>query len=459
MWKTTLGRIIAKELGCKGSDFREIDSADFRGIDTIREIRKQCQYKALESPVRVFLIDECFAKGTKVTMADGKRKNIEKVRKGEIIRNLSGSAKVSNTFINKIPLSRIGKLHLSNHSSIICSEDHLFLTANGWKKAKELTSSDLIFQTTFNKIWTFLERIKRISSQLQGRFGFSSFEIGSGSRWNGTSAEKAEIKRQKERRKVKFIRVESFEIYKRGNNDKSFQGIIGNKERNQGYVNLFDLEIEGHPSYFANGVLVHNCHKMTNDAQNALLKVLEDPPKHVYFVLATTEPQKLIPTIKGRCSQYQVSVLTEKEMLKLLRQVVKQENQKLEKEIYYQIIQDSQGHPRNALQILEQVLDVEPEKRLEVAKRSAERQSQTIELCRALTQNLPWGKIAPILSGLKQEEPESIRRAILGYCNSILLKGDNQQAAIIMEEMIEPFYNTGFPGLTFACYSIVNGGE
>ena len=47
--KTTLGRIVANELGAKGSDLREVDSADFRGIDTIRDIRKQSTYKPLES--------------------------------------------------------------------------------------------------------------------------------------------------------------------------------------------------------------------------------------------------------------------------------------------------------------------------------------------------------------------------------------------------------------------------
>jgi DNA polymerase-3 subunit gamma/tau len=117
--KTTLARIIAAELGCFGSDYKEIDSADFRGIDTIREIGKQCMYKPLESSCRVFVIDEC--------------------------------------------------------------------------------------------------------------------------------------------------------------------------------------------------------HKMTNDAQNAFLKRLEDTPKHVYFILCTTDPSKLIPTIRGRCSQFQVKPLSEKVLLRLLK--------------------------------------------------------------------------------------------------------------------------------------------
>lgn len=203
--------------------------------------------------------------------------------------------------------------------------------------------------------------------------------------------------------------------------------------------------------------LIDECHKLTNDAQNALLKALEDAPAHVYYILATTDPQKLLPTIKGRCSQYQVRPLTEAEMSKLLRTVTKSEGQKLTKEVLEQIVQDSQGHPRNALQILDQVLGVSEELRMEVARKSAETQSQTIELCRALMGNMGWKKVASILSGLTDEDPESIRRMVLGYCNSVLLRGDNPKAGLVMENFIEPFYNSGWPGLTFACYSILAG--
>jgi len=204
--------------------------------------------------------------------------------------------------------------------------------------------------------------------------------------------------------------------------------------------------------------LCDEAHKLTNDAQNALLKALEDAPSHVYYILATTDPQKLLATIKGRCSRYVVTPLKEKELYRLLRTVVKKEKETLALEIYEQIIQDSQGYPRNALQILDQVLGVAPEKRLELAKQAAEQQSQVIELCRALLSTTGWRKIAIILSGLKDEDPEDIRRAILRYCNSILLRGENDKAGIVMDEMIEPFYNSRWPGLTFACYKIIRGG-
>ncbi len=201
--------------------------------------------------------------------------------------------------------------------------------------------------------------------------------------------------------------------------------------------------------------ILDEIHRATGDAMSALLKILEDTPAHVYFILCTTDPQKLLATIKGRCAQYKMDPLNDKEMKILLRRVVTAENDSLPKEVYEQIIMDSLGQPRDALQILAQVLAVEEEARLGVAKRTAELHSATIELCRALVDGSPWKKISGILKGLQQEDAERIRRAILGYCQAILLNGQNDQAAAVMEEMRENLYSSGWPGLVLACYSVI----
>ena len=258
--KTTIGRIIANRLGCKGSDFREIDSADFRGIDTIRDIRRNSEYMAMEGNCRVWLMDEI--------------------------------------------------------------------------------------------------------------------------------------------------------------------------------------------------------HKATSDAQSALLKILEDTPSHVYFILCTTDPQKLLPTLKGRCTIFTVKTLEGEMMKRMLKRIVRLEEVEIRDEILDQIVSRSEGHPRNALQALDKVLRVDPEQQEEILKQSAETDAQTIDLCRVLLkERKSWKEVAGVLTGLKgdKDNTETIRLAVMGYCQSILLKGaDMQLAGLVMEEFNEPFWNTGFPALVLACYRIVH---
>jgi DNA polymerase III gamma/tau subunit len=201
------------------------------------------------------------------------------------------------------------------------------------------------------------------------------------------------------------------------------------------------------------GWLLDEVHMLTNEAQNALLKALEDAPKHVFYFLATTNPQKLLETIRSRCSQYQLSPLNELQMKKLLRDVVNAEGDSLDKQVYDQIILDSQGRPRDALNILEKTLSVESEDRLRIAQQAAKQQSKTIELCQAMLNGSPWKKISHILDGLRDEEPESVRRAVLGYCTTVLLRGENDRAGIVMDELKRPIYDSGFPGLVLACYT------
>jgi DNA polymerase III subunit gamma/tau len=243
-------------------------------------------------------------------------------------------------------------------------------------------------------------------------------------------------------------------------------GCVGNdlKEIDSGQFRGIDTvrDIRSNSSYKPiegkrRGWVLDESQKMTIDAQNAMLKILENPPEHTFFFLCTTEPQKLIEPIRGRCIIINVHTLNNSQMIGLLKGIVRKEGETLAREVYEQIAQDSLGHPRNAINILEQVLSVPVERRLSIAQKSAFEQSAAIELCRSLIRGARWKEVSTILLGLKDQEPETIRRIILGYCQAVLLKNDDMRAGLIMENMLEPFYNTGFPGLVFACYSIMKG--
>lgn len=114
--------------------------------------------------------------------------------------------------------------------------------------------------------------------------------------------------------------------------------------------------------------LLDEAHALTNDAQTALLKALEEPPSHVYFILCTTMPEKLLPTVRSRCSQYGVSRLTDIQIKYLLRHVVKAEGESMSPAVYNRIVRSSQRLPRQALIVLEQVLAVPESSRMEAAR-------------------------------------------------------------------------------------------
>lgn len=203
------------------------------------------------------------------------------------------------------------------------------------------------------------------------------------------------------------------------------------------------------------GYILDEFHQSLKPTQEALLKLLEDTPKHVVFIICTTDPAKLITALKNRCQQFTVKLLTDTQMYKLLRRVLKREQADLEQGVLEQIISDAQGSPRHALQILDQVLATPEEQRMEVAKQNTVIASQSIDLCRALISAASWGAVSKILEGLKGQEPEDIRRHVLGYCQAVLLKSNNPQAAQVIECFWEPFYNIGFPGLVLSCFKSI----
>ncbi len=102
--------------------------------------------------------------------------------------------------------------------------------------------------------------------------------------------------------------------------------------------------------------VIDECHQLTKEAVNALLKTLEEPPSHAVFVLATTEIHKMIPTIISRCQRFDFRKLTLPEIVKRLEIISKKEKAKIEKPALELIALNSAGAVRDAESLLDQVL-------------------------------------------------------------------------------------------------------
>ncbi|GAA6623815.1 DNA polymerase III subunit gamma/tau [Scytonema sp. NUACC26] len=122
-----------------------------------------------------------------------------------------------------------------------------------------------------------------------------------------------------------------------------------------GVERVYDIEVADNHNFVANGLSVHNCHMLSTQAFNALLKTLEEPPLHVVFVLATTDPQRVLPTIISRCQRFDFRRINLEAMEKHLNHIAYQEKINISPESVTLIAQISQGGLRDAESLLDQL--------------------------------------------------------------------------------------------------------
>lgn len=102
--------------------------------------------------------------------------------------------------------------------------------------------------------------------------------------------------------------------------------------------------------------IIDEVHMLTKEAFNALLKTLEEPPEHVLFILATTEPDKILPTIISRCQRYDFKTVNYSDMREKLIYICKNEGYDIDEESLMAIYESSGGSMRDSISILERVL-------------------------------------------------------------------------------------------------------
>jgi len=204
--------------------------------------------------------------------------------------------------------------------------------------------------------------------------------------------------------------------------------------------------------------LLDEVHKWTTDSQHAMLKILEDTPSHVYFFLATTNPEKLIRTIITRCSQIGLKSLSDADISKLLLKISKTEKKKIPKEVIEKIIDNSFGSARQALVFLHGIINLNGKTEMLNAIQSETLESQAENIVKILfRKNTTWKQIARALQECKKEEPEQLRWAILEYARKVLLGGGGMagRAYLIINAFRDNFYDSKHAGLAAACYEVL----
>jgi len=206
-----------------------------------------------------------------------------------------------------------------------------------WKWALYSTSNDTVSESCRKlgvRVSCTNEEASKfgVSYELQTRPCLTTFETGYRGRWQDPFVEILTTSGCQENAVIKSVRVDSVTVYQRGNNEQLFSNYFTDNELHADFVDMYDIEVYGHPSYFVNNVLVHNCHMLSNSAWNALLKVIEEPPKKTVFLFCTTDPQKIPATILSRVQRYNFQKISQSGIIGRLKYIIGEENKEISAE-------------------------------------------------------------------------------------------------------------------------------
>ena len=212
--------------------------------------------------------------------------------------------------------------------------------------------------------------------------------------------------------------------------------------------------------------LFDECHKLTSDAQDTLLVPLENPPKYVYFILCTTDPQKIKTTIKTRCTPINLNPLHQLELNKLIKKVAQEESIKLSNEVVNKISEIANGSARMALVLLEQISNIKSDEEKLLALQKSDVNIPAFDLCKAMFgwengMRPDWPRACKVLEQIKKDgvEVEGIRQMVLSTCGTIILTKTGMQvtrALQIFQCFEYDFFATKVNGLIAATFRACN---
>ena len=322
--KTSTARIMAKSLNCRSYDvptptpcgkcdlchgvtvgnaldITEIDAASNTGVDNIRELIERAQFAPVQARYKVYAIDECLTGESLVLTSNGYVRIDDPTIKGKKVLSYNDAL---NIWEYKKVLRWLDRglrqtltIKTANRE-IDCTANHLIRTNTGWIQAKNVKEG------------------MKILSPVPVVAEFSQ--------WT-TNLEEVEL-------------------------------VTVNKTER-----VYDIEVEGNHNFVANGLLVHNCHMLSTAAFNALLKTLEEPPDRVVFILATTDPQRVLPTIISRCQRFDFRRIPLEAMVSHLQKIADIESIPIQLEAITLVSQIAQGGLRDAESLLDQLSLLEGE--------------------------------------------------------------------------------------------------
>ena len=196
-------------------------------------------------------------------------------------------------------------------------------------------------------------------------------------------------------------------------------------------------------------VILDEVHALSKQAFQSLLKVLEEPPAHVYWVLCTTDLQKVPAAIKTRCAAYQLNPVPKKDMVNLLNYVSSEENFNIPKEVIDFIVEKAEGSARQAISFLSMCESCSNTSEAAEILKSEEGSETVLNFCRYIAgDRLDFHKALEFVREMKEKDQdlEGARIAVCGYLSSCIMrsrsKGDSVKFLHLLSEFSTPLDHT-----------------
>lgn len=202
-------------------------------------------------------------------------------------------------------------------------------------------------------------------------------------------------------------------------------------------------------------IILNEMHKATKDFQDALLEDTEFVPKHVRFIMVTTNPAKIHKELKQRFIHFKLLPVHQDVIKTLLFKVLKTENKSLPPDILNKIAFSSEGSPRQALTILEKYISIGHDALNLMQKETDEENDEIKSFLQTLASDFLWPDISKIIRHLQKEtkiDIEFLRERTLLYFNACLLNNAFHKFGFIIECFSSPFNHPA--NLTNACYKV-----
>jgi DNA polymerase III gamma/tau subunit len=202
----------------------------------------------------------------------------------------------------------------------------------------------------------------------------------------------------------------------------------------------------------ARAFIIDECHMLSKSAWNSMLKILEEPPSHVYWFLCTTESGRVPKTIKSRCHVVTLGPLSRELLVTLAERTIRQERMTMPSEVVTAIVRHADGSARQVLVDIEKCRGVTSRKEAnELLEELDEEGDGAIMLCRQLLNQPVWKSCIQAIDAMPDTtSAESVRLIVCNYIAKALRTQASERATIHLLNVLESFSESYNPSEGFA---------